>query len=294
MVRHCPDELLVSHLNRWDIGARATIRRIRAASTADVWLVAKGDDRWIAKLTYDTPDRVEWGLSAAAILAGAGIGACTARSTRDGELIDLVAWPPGHLHPLAILDYIPGREWRWRASESGRRRAGSLLANMHQAWSAARFSPPQRLLAYLTDTRSDMLEAERVRSAVDRALALVDGSESAIYGDGLQCRGKNAGLSVVDWGTVGTAWRLFDIAIQLEAEGDLGDASTNAFVNGYLLVDPSMAAELPFLDHHRALAAAWRASYHAWAALNHSSQRHALETERSLRNAELMLASLDE
>ena len=137
-----------------------------------------------------------------------------------------------------------------------------------------------------------MLEAERVWNAVDRALALVHGSESAIYGDGLQCRGSNAGASVVDWGTVGTAWRLFDIAIQLETEGDLGDPSTNAFVDGYLAVDRSMAAELPFLDRHRALAAAWRARHHAWAALNNRSQHYAVETERSLRTAEQMLAAL--
>ena len=292
-MRHCPDERLRAHLSRWGITERALIRRLRPGVTADVWLVVDGSDRWVAKLTYDAPEVVEWGLRAASIAAAAGVNASVARPTLDGALVDLVAWPPGHSHPLAMLRYLPGRAWRWTASDTGRYQAGVVLARLHRAWSAEQFTPPRQLLAYLADPRSDMLEAVRVRDAIDRALKLVDGSESVIYGDGLQLRRTRGLVGVLDWGTVSTAWRLFDIAIQLELDVDeVAETLAHPFIRGYLVIDPSVADEIGHLSAHRALVAAWRARYHAWAGLHQSSHHHVVEAERSLRAAERILAAL--
>lgn len=106
-----PVENLRRALRAWGLGD-ADIIEIKPGVTADVFLVMRGRDRWVAKYNYHYRDYFEVGLRASSIV-DARTGTPTFRvavpvETENGALTEMVEWPPGSEHPLALLTYVPG------------------------------------------------------------------------------------------------------------------------------------------------------------------------------------------
>jgi Ser/Thr protein kinase RdoA (MazF antagonist) len=98
-------------LRAWDLEA-ADIVGITPGVTADVFLVMRGPDRWVAKFNYDYREHFEVGLRASRIvqtrIGSAGFDVAVPIPTTTGLLTELVEWPAGTDHPLALLTYVRG------------------------------------------------------------------------------------------------------------------------------------------------------------------------------------------
>ncbi len=103
-----PVDLVRAHLQAWDL-ERADIEPIPPGATADVFLVTRGRERWVAKFAYDYRTYFEHGLIASEVVARAvSHPVATPRLTNEGERVVMVEWPESSWHPLAVLDYVPG------------------------------------------------------------------------------------------------------------------------------------------------------------------------------------------
>jgi len=102
-----PTERLREELVEWDL-EEVEIEPLEPGVSGDVFLLAGRDQRWVAKCAYQARDEFEPGLRAAAVIATTGLATATVRTTRSGERLKMIEWPPGYHHPLAVLDFVPG------------------------------------------------------------------------------------------------------------------------------------------------------------------------------------------
>jgi len=106
-----PIDRLRPSLRAWDLEA-ADVVPIVPGVTSDVFLVMQGGARWVAKFNYDHRDYFEIGLRASqfveARVASASFEVAVPVPTTTGALTELVEWPAGVVHPLAVLTYVRG------------------------------------------------------------------------------------------------------------------------------------------------------------------------------------------
>lgn len=100
-----------SHVGAAD--ADVTVTPIPPGATADVFLVAGRGGRWVAKFAYEERGYFVTGLRVAKVIAAAlPYETAVPVPTTEGEDVVMVAWPPGHEHPLTLLTFVDGRPLR--------------------------------------------------------------------------------------------------------------------------------------------------------------------------------------
>ena len=107
-----PVERVRPALAAWGLdGGDIHIERIPPGATADVFLVQRGDVRWVAKYGYQEPQHFEAGLATSEVIDVGDWAVATPVRTTDGDdaRIRMVEWPDGHDHPLALLRWVDGR-----------------------------------------------------------------------------------------------------------------------------------------------------------------------------------------
>ena len=105
-----PVERLRAALDAWGLEDAEVVEPIPPGATADVFLVRRGDERWVAKFAYQDPAHFDAGLAASELLDLPDWDLATPVRTRtDGARYRLVEWPDGHERPLALLRWIDGR-----------------------------------------------------------------------------------------------------------------------------------------------------------------------------------------
>lgn len=106
-----PIDRLRRGLQAWGLG-RAEVVPIVPGATADVFLVMDSGARWVAKCNYDYREHFEVGLRVSRIvhdrIADDRLEVAVAVPTTAGALTEMVEWPDGHEHPLALLTYVRG------------------------------------------------------------------------------------------------------------------------------------------------------------------------------------------
>lgn len=103
-----PVERLRRALGAWGLADADTVAPIPPGATADVFLVQRGDERWVAKYGYQEAHHFDAGLATSELLELAGWDVATPVRTGDGDRYRMVEWPDGHDHPLALLRWIDG------------------------------------------------------------------------------------------------------------------------------------------------------------------------------------------
>ena len=104
-----PVERLRPALAAWGLEDADVVEAIPPGATADVFLVRRGDERWVAKYAYQDAAYVDAGLAASELLDVEPWDVARPVRTLDGERYRLVPWPEGHDHPLALLTWVDGR-----------------------------------------------------------------------------------------------------------------------------------------------------------------------------------------
>jgi Ser/Thr protein kinase RdoA (MazF antagonist) len=98
-------------LRAWGL-EQADVIAIVPGVTADVFLIMQSGERWVAKYNYDYRDHFEIGLHVSQLVADRVTGdrfeVAVPVPTNAGELTEMVEWPDGHHHPLALLTYVRG------------------------------------------------------------------------------------------------------------------------------------------------------------------------------------------
>ena len=277
-----PVRAIRAALAAWPLVTSPQVRSIPGGVTGDCFLVRSGPDTFVAKFTYDDRETVERGLRAAALVQeSTGMPTGRPLRTRTGELTVMVEGPPDHEHPLALLEFVPGRPLDWRSPHAPRI-IGETLGTIHGALLSGGFDGGEdhQLDAYLERETVEIAEAELVRTAAREAIASVRAFEAAhsvtrgaIYGDGLEVliehRTRKTGL--VDWGTVSREALLCDVAIAAPPLRRLhGEGSFDRFLEAYLVRSPVSQSELEGLVHYERLISARQARYHAFRAMRGS------------------------
>lgn len=107
-----PVERVVHALEAWDVlggsGHEVTVEPIPPGATADVFLVERGTDRWVAKYAYQQRAYAEAGLAVSEWLDLPDYEIARPIRTTTGDLTSTVEWPPGNEHPLALLGFVEG------------------------------------------------------------------------------------------------------------------------------------------------------------------------------------------
>lgn len=106
-----PIDRLREGLRAWDLQA-ADVLEITPGATADVFVVLAPDRTLVAKYNYDYRDYFEVGLRVARSLreraADKALEVSVPIPTNAGSLTEMVEWPDGRRHPLAVLTFVGG------------------------------------------------------------------------------------------------------------------------------------------------------------------------------------------
>lgn len=106
-----PIDRLRRGLRAWGLDD-ADVVPIVPGVTADVFLIMQSGERWVAKYNYDYRDHFETGLRVSQVVAdrvaGGRFDVAVPVSTSAGALTEMVEWPDGHHHPLALLTFVRG------------------------------------------------------------------------------------------------------------------------------------------------------------------------------------------
>jgi Ser/Thr protein kinase RdoA (MazF antagonist) len=121
--------VLKAQLGAWPLPQRVRARKLNLGVQAEVWLLESGSERWVAKFAYQHQHEFEAGLRAAEIVQEAGVRSGQPLRTRRGALTVMVEGPPGHQHPLAVLEFVLGSPAGKLMPET----AGALLGRVHSA-----------------------------------------------------------------------------------------------------------------------------------------------------------------
>ena len=106
-----PIDRLRPALRAWDLETSDVVG-ITPGVTSDVFLVMRGHERWVAKFNYDYRDHFEVGLRASQFVhartATDSFDVAVPVPTTCGGLTELIEWPDGMEHPLALLTFVRG------------------------------------------------------------------------------------------------------------------------------------------------------------------------------------------
>jgi Ser/Thr protein kinase RdoA (MazF antagonist) len=132
---------------------------------SQTWFVARGSERWVAKLVrVGTHPNFAAGLTVAALVEAAGVPAGAPRPALDGRLAVTLGGSA-----LALLTFVDGEELSGRR-EVQRRLIGATLAHVHRA--LAGHDVPGALRFHWLDPEAEHLELRAwLRSAIASALA---------------------------------------------------------------------------------------------------------------------------
>jgi Ser/Thr protein kinase RdoA (MazF antagonist) len=181
--------------------------------------------------------------------------------------------PPGHMHPLALLEFVPGDPLSSddpRRDEAVGRVIGTVQRVLNEAGYPALFGDDVGIYDYLEDREHTIAESDWILPMLSAVVAHARAAErdcpptvGICYGDGIELlRDPLTGVvGVVDWGAVQRGPLLLDIAFQ---EARFAPGSSTWHVNQAspeLLV--AYLAEAPVEEHELALLPAYRAF--AWA-----------------------------
>ena len=272
-----PVERLRAALDAWELEDADVVEPIPPGATADVFLVAKGDERWVAKFGYQEPAHFDAGLAVTEVLVG-HLGdwalATPVRTRTDGARYRMASWPDGHDHPLALLAWVDGRviddrvaaELECKATVCGRVHAqlldldpstvGVEVPRPHAppdpipSWD---LGPNQWLDELFADLQRQTIEwGRRVRSCV----GVWDGPDVRIREDG--------GVGLLDFGH--TTWQpLVNVVANRSLGGaDQGIASLGRFLEAVQCELPLTDDELQAVDCFRRYNAG---IYARWAAM---------------------------
>lgn len=243
-------------LRAWDL-ADADVAPIPPGVSGDVFLVRRGDDRWVAKYAYDHRDHFEVGLRVAQLVHDrSDLDVATAVRTRDGALTTMVEWPDELEHPLALLTYVDGDPID-DADPDAATIIGDVCGRVHAALLDVEPSdvgatiPPRHALAATTD---DWLEQACVE--LDRrTLAIRDELRHAVsVWDGPDVRRTADAIGVIDFGICG--WH------------PLVHVVANRSLDATLHDDDRMTPFLTALERHLPLTDAERDALPLYRALN--------------------------
>lgn len=125
--------MLQAQLGAWPLPQRVRIRKLNLGVQAEVWLLERGKERWVAKFAYQHQHEFEAGLRAAEIVQQAGVRSGQPLRTGRGALTVMVEGPPGHKHPLAVLEFVHGSPVGRLAAGRMPETAGAVLGRVHSA-----------------------------------------------------------------------------------------------------------------------------------------------------------------
>ena len=270
-----PVERLRAALDAWELEDADVVEPIPPGATADVFLVQRGGERWVAKYCYQEPAYFDAGLAVSEVLdVGVWTIALPVRTVGEGARYRMVAWPDGHDHPLALLRWVDGRvleaeepgHLECKATVCGRVHA--QLLHLDPASVGVELPPPderpgpiapwdlgphQWLDDVFVEARQETIEwRDRVRSCV----AVWDGPDIRIRDDG--------GIGLLDFGH--TSWQpLVNVVANRSLNGaDQGVASLDRFLD-------ALQRELPLTDDERRALDCYRrynaGIYARWAAM---------------------------
>jgi Ser/Thr protein kinase RdoA (MazF antagonist) len=268
-------ENVAAVLAAWPLPAPVAVSELGAGFAGETWLIEAGDRRYVAKLCYDAQATFETGLRIADIVERHGIPSGAPLRTSDGALSVLVAHPPGHQHPLALLHFVPGRPLDVAAS-GAQHVVGRLLGRVHRILhdDGTITGPGDALFTYLTESRPEVFSRypwlrPLLLRAVDNVRsfgAAVPVTYDGIVGDNLEIlRDETTGqVGIVDWHTAGRGPLLFDLALAVNQFRRAGIAATGELVASYAAEAPVTAEELVGLDDYLVLLWARQARFWAW------------------------------
>lgn len=189
--------------------------------------------------------------------------------------ITVVAHPPGHQHPLALLRYIPGDPLDLTAPDA-QRLVGNLLGRVHRLLrdDADIDGLVDTVLPYLTEEQPMVFARYPwLCPLLLRAVAGVRAFEDTtpvtyggIFGDALEViyDEQISRVGVIDWGAASKGPLLFDLALVVAQFHRAGSEETEALVASYAAEAPVTVAEIGGLDRYIALLWARQAKYFAW------------------------------
>lgn len=273
--------VLQAHLGAWPLPQRVRVRKLKLGVQAEVWLVERGKERWVAKFAYQHQHDFEAGLRAAEIVQRAGVRSGQPLRTRRGALTVMVEGPPGHHHPLAVLEFVHGSPVG--SVEAGRmpETAGAVLGRVHSALmeKGSGLVTPHDLVNDLAISaeNGDVGQHEWVRASIRHAIAEVRRFEASllvtcgvIYGDGpeLLVDAMTGSVGLIDWGGVAFGPLLYDVGMWTS---QLSGRARERFVDAYRSHAHLRATELYGIDLYHRLRLTDLARYFAWRTVHKSS-----------------------
>ena len=257
-----PIDRLRMALRAWDLEA-ADVVPIVPGVTSDVFLVMRGADRWVAKLNYDYRDYFEVGLRASQLVeartASTTFEVAVPVPTISGSLTELVDWPDGEDHPLAVLTYVRGDPL-----PAGEATSVAVLGDVCGRVHAALLEvPPERVGLHELPTEPEVNHPDRDagefswlhdvwRELEQRAWASRGEVRHAVaVWDGPDIRRTRDGVGVLDFGHCG--WHaLVHVVANRSLNASLKDETCVAsFLDSVERQLPLTAAEREHLPLHR-------------------------------------------
>lgn len=262
-----------------------------AGTTSDVFAVRDGlDRRFIAKLVYDSADRVEVGLRAAeAVQANAGLATGTPIRSTGGSLTVPTDSVNGLQHPLAVLTRLlgPAVPATSRPADAGR-----LLAEVHRALLDVEVDADDAIVGYLLDDTVEYRGCELINAAVRQVADEVIASDrftwGLSYGDGPELIDVNGALGLIDWGAVTRTVLLWDVGVWAASIDN-----KEAFVSSYAHHGGPAAGELADLPFMATLAAAHRLRFRAHRVANAEHYDETIDEDRAAVTEAATVLGLD-
>jgi hypothetical protein len=163
-----PASIEQSLVHSWPLSAPIEVTTgLDAGTTSDVFAVRDGlGQQFIAKLVYDSVDRVEVGLGAAeAVQTTSGLATGLPIRSTSGSLTVPTDSVHGLRHPLALLTRLMGRPVRATPRPSD---VGRLLAEVQLALLEVQIDTGDAVLGYLLDDTVEYRGSELINAVVRR------------------------------------------------------------------------------------------------------------------------------
>lgn len=264
---------------------------VDAGTTSDVFAVRDGLDRqFIAKLVYDSADRVEVGLRAAeAVQTRTGLATGLPIRSTAGSLTVSTDSVHSLQHPLALLTRLLGPTVRASSRPAD---AGRLLAGVHQALLDVEVDTGDAIVGYLLDDTAEYRGCELINAAVRHVADEVSASDrltwGLCYGDGPELIEVDGALGLIDWGAVTRTVLLWDVGVWAASIAD-----RDLFVSSYSQYGGPAAAELGDLPVMARLAAAHRLRFRAHRVVNADHYDETIDEDRAAVTEAAAVLGLD-
>lgn len=269
-----------SIVDSWPLpGPIAVTTGLDAGTTSDVFAVRDGLDRhFIAKLVYDSSERVGVGLRAAEVVqASTGLATGLPIRSTEGSLTVPTDSVHGLRHPLALLTRLLGPAVRATSRPAD---AGRLLAEVHQALIDVEVDAGDAIVGYLLDDTVEYRGCEVINAAVAHVADEVNANDrltwGLCYGDGPELIDVDGALGLIDWGAVTRTVLLSDVGIWAASIDD-----RDLFVSNYSQHGGPAAGELTDLPVMAKLAAAHRLRFRAYRVANAEHYDETIDQDRA-------------